>query len=135
MSNTKKTTRKNKTNQSIIWPDVTDYFTIASLTEKNQHMLTVALSDITLRVHLQKAITETKLVSEIGYKNTGKGRPIKAFAMTPVSSLALEKAVKDGITLKTQQTVPVMEINPIKPNVSNIPLTTVNINKTETVKV
>lgn len=98
MSN-RKTQRKNKTNQNIVWPADTEYFTIKSLIESNQHMLTSSGSDITLRVRLAKAIQQEKLVAEIGRKNCGKGRPELVFAMRPVNTVAVEKARTDGITI------------------------------------
>ena len=122
--NDKKTTRKNNTNLTIKWPSNDEYFTITSLIEQNPHMLTSSGSDITLRVRLRKAIDEN-LVTEIGYKNVGKGRPTLAFSMTPVNPSVLLKADKDGICLKSQKVVTVAAVNsnktlPIVTNITNI---------------
>ncbi len=108
-----KTTRKNKTNQTITWPANDGYFTIRELVAANQHMLTNAPkpSDITIRVRLQKAITEQNLVAEIGAKTGGKGRPEKVFAMRPVLKSVLDMAIKNGIQpLAESKLIPVMEI-------------------------
>ena len=48
-----KTTRKNKTNLTIIWPANTEYFTTETL-----HALNPNFINITLRVRLKKAIEE-----------------------------------------------------------------------------
>lgn len=114
--NDKKTTRKNKTNLSMHWPTNTEYFTIKSLMENNPNFV-----EITLRVRLKKAIDEEKLVSEIGYKNNGLGRPTLVFAMNPINPIVLEKAVKDNINLKSQSTVTVMEINAVKSTFNQTP--------------
>ena len=126
-----KTIRKNNTKLSIIWPKNTEYFTIDTLIESNKHMLTASLSDITLRVRLKKAIEEEKIVSEIGYKNLGKGRPKLVFAMNPVLPSVLEKAEKDGITMKSPSSVPVINVNSQKPKFNS----SINSVNTETVKV
>ena len=110
----KKTERKNKTNQAIIWPSNNDYFTIDNLIASNQHMLTSSGSDITLRVRLSDAITKKNLVAAIGTRNCGKGRPKLAFAMMPVSQMALDKAKEEGIMLLDEtKLIPIMQIRPV----------------------
>ncbi len=107
----KKTERKNKTNQVVSWPSRNEYFTIDSLIKSNQHMLTSSGSDITLRVRLSDAITKKQTVAPIGTLNCGKGRPKLAFAMTPVTQTALDKAKAEGIILLDEsKLIPIMEI-------------------------
>jgi hypothetical protein len=84
--------RKNRTNQSVIWPP-TPYFTIAELYNLNSKFV-----KITLRTRLTTAIESGK-VSEIGSVPGGKGRPPKVFALTPVSKLTFDKAKQDDINL------------------------------------
>lgn len=113
----KKTERKNKTNQVITWPSNNEYFTIDTLSQSNQHMLTSSGSDITLRVRLDDAIKKKNLVAVIGTRNCGKGRPKLAFAMTPVQQTALDKAKSEGIMLVDEsKLVPVMQIKPVVAN-------------------
>ena len=110
----KKTERKNKTNQIVSWPTHDEYFTIDNLIKANQHMITSSGSDITLRVRLADAITKKKTVAAVGTLNCGKGRPKLAFAMTPVTQTALDKAKSDGIMLiDDTKLVTIMEIKPI----------------------
>lgn len=110
----KKTERKNKTNQIVSWPTRDEYFTIDNLIKANQHMITSSGSDITLRVRLADAITKKKTVAAVGTLNCGKGRPKLAFAMTPVTQMALDKAKSDGIMLiDDTKLVTIMEIKPI----------------------
>ena len=113
----RKTQRKNKTKQVITWPSNNDYFTVKSLVAMNPHMLTSAPkpSDITLRVRLKKAIDPKSLggediVSVIGHKNCGKGRPELVFAMKPVTQSAVDKAKACGIMIDMPRLVPVMDI-------------------------
>lgn len=106
----RKTQRKNKTKQVIAWPSHDTYFTIDTLIESNNHMLTTSGSDITLRVRLNKAVTEENLVAVIGQRNSGKGRPQLVFAMRPVKQTAVEKANTDGISVSLAKVMPVMEI-------------------------
>ena len=108
--NIRKTQRKNKTKQVIAWPSHDTYFTIDTLIESNNHMLTTSGSDITLRVRLNKAVTEENLVAVIGQRNSGKGRPQLVFAMRPVKQTAVEKANTDGISVSLAKVMPVMEI-------------------------
>ncbi len=131
----RKTQRKNKTKQVIVWPSHETYFTIDTLIEQNNHMLTTSGSDITLRVRLNKAVTEENLVAVIGQRNSGKGRPQLVFAMRPVKQSAVEKANADGISVSLAKVMPVMEITnqsttPTVTPVTNIttaaPATTVN---------
>lgn len=107
----RKTQRKNKTKQVISWPPHEEYFTIDSLVERNPHMLTSSGSDITLRVRLNKVIGEEDLVSVIGQKNRGKGRPQLVFAMRPIKQSVISKAKSDGITLDMPRIIPVMEVS------------------------
>ena len=112
--NIRKTQRKNKTKQVIVWPSHDAYFTIDTLIESNNHMLTTSGSDITLRVRLNKAVSpddgSTPIVAVIGQKNSGKGRPQLVFAMRPVKQSAIEKANADGISVSMTKVMPVMEI-------------------------
>ena len=109
----RKTERKNKTNQVVTWPTCNEYFTIDSLIETNQHMLTSSGSDITLRVRLTDLLENKKQAARIGTYNRGKGRPKNAYAMTPVTQMALDKAKADGIILLDEtQLVPIMQITP-----------------------
>ena len=126
---TKKTTRKNNTNQTVNYPSHDEYFTIKSMLELNPNMV-----PITLRVRLQNAVSKEKTVSIIGSKNSGKGRPTLAFSMCPVSNIAIQKAMKDGITLKTPFTVPVVQINS-ESIVQKSETPSVVINETSTVTV
>ncbi len=115
----RKTNRKNKTKQVINWPSTNVYFTIDSLIGLNQHMLTDGKkSDITIRVRLKKT-EEQKLVAEIGTKNTGKGRPIKIYSMTPVSQSSIDCAFADNILLHTQY-VPTMTVVDVNNNQSDM---------------
>lgn len=110
----RKTERKNKTNQVVSWPSRDEYFTIDSLKQTNPHMLTASGSDITLRVRLSDAITKKKTVVAVGTRNCGKGRPKLAFAMTPVTQTALDKAKADGIMLLDEsKLVTIMEVKPV----------------------
>lgn len=120
----RKTLRKNKTNQIINWPSASDFFTIDTLININQHMLTEKGSDITLRVRLMKAVKEEpKTIAVIGTLNRGKGRPQLAFAMKPVQQVALDKAKSNKIMLLSEsELVPVMSIT--KPIISVIPVST-----------
>lgn len=107
----RKTQRKNKTKQVISWPSYDTYFTIDTLIQSNTHMLTSSGSDITLRVRLNKAVTEENLVAVIGQKNSGKGRPQLVFAMRPVKQSAVDKAKADNISIDMPKVVSVMEIS------------------------
>ena len=128
----KKTERKNKTNQTVSWPSRDEYFTIDTLIKSNPHMLTSSGSDITLRVRLTDAITNKFTVASIGTLNGGKGRPKLAFAMTPVTKTALDKAISDGIILMDDsKLVTVMEV---KPSTQTKPVEVVPV-KTHTVSV
>ena len=125
----RKTQRKNKTKQVISWPSHDEYFTIDSLAKANPHMLTSPpkLSDITLRVRLNKAINEEDLVAVIGQKNCGKGRPQLVFAMRPVKQSVIEKAKADNINLDMPKVMPVMEITP---QTNMTPVTNITSNQT-----
>lgn len=88
-----KQARKNKTNQSVVWP-TSIYFTIKELWHLNPKFI-----EITLRVRLANAIDPERLVVEIGSIPGGHGRPQKVFAMTPVTQDTLNKAKSSGINL------------------------------------
>jgi len=116
----KKTQRKNKTNLVMNWPANDDYFVITSgpdgsMKSKSLWALNPDFIEITLRVRLKKAIEEDKTVIEIGSKNTGKGRPIKAFAMLPLNPLVVEKAKHDGIVPPDSKSTPIIQVstNPV----------------------
>lgn len=120
-------TRKNKTNQVVVWPS-TMFFAI----EKDLLKLNPTFKKITLRVRLANAIKEGK-VSEIGSipNPKGKGRPIKMFAMTPVTQNMLDKAKSEEITLvdNSEKLVSVISVNspmtsPVSPKTANIPVVT-----------
>ena len=98
--------RKNKTNQSVVWPNTT-YFTIPELLKLNSKFV-----EITLRVRLAKAIEEGQ-VAEIGAIPGGKGRPQKIFSLTPVTQLVLDKARSNNINLvdNANKLVNVMSLN------------------------
>ena len=87
----KKTNRKNKTNQVVKWP--AGYFTIKQLNEQN-----VDFVNITLRVRLNKAIEDKKVV-ELGVMQASKGRPNLVFACSPVDASVIESARTNGIIL------------------------------------
>ena len=111
----KKTQRKNKTKQIILWPSHDEYFTIDNLIEKNPHMLTSSGSDITLRVRLKKAIDSIsengeEIVGVIGQKNRGKGRPQLIFAMRPIKQSVINKAKTDNVNVDMSRVVPIMEV-------------------------
>ena len=128
--NIRKTQRKNKTKQVISWPSHEDYFTIDSLVKSNPHMVTTSGSDITLRVRLNKAITEEGIVAVIGQKNQGKGRPQLVFAMKPIKQEAVEKAKTAGISLDMPKIMTIMEISTIQPVSTIKPIvTTPSLNK------
>jgi len=133
--NERKTQRKNKTKQVISWPSHDTYFTIDSLIESNKHMLTSSGSDITLRVRLNKAITEEPFeVAVIGQRNSGKGRPQLVFAMRPVRQVSIDKANSDGISIAMAKVMPVMEISQQPTSIPTI-TPVVNIKSNQTVKV
>jgi hypothetical protein len=125
--NDRKTQRKNKTDLVMTWPTNDKYFTIKSLWASNPEFV-----EITLRVRLKKAIEEEKTVVEIGCKNTGFGRPIKAFVMLPVNQLAVKKAIADGIMLNSQP-VSVIQVTPSTPVTVVSPTPVTNITKPTTV--
>lgn len=131
--NDRKTQRKNKTNLVMKWPTNDDYFVISpgydnSMAHKALMTLNPDFIEITLRVRLKKEIEEKKTVVEIGCKNTGFGRPIKAFVMTPVNQLAMEKAKADGIMLNSQP-VSVIRVTPSTPVTVVFPTPVTNITK------
>jgi hypothetical protein len=119
--NDRKTQRKNKTNLVIKWPTNDEYFTIKSLQALNPDFI-----EITLRVRLNKAITEENLVAPIGTRNCGKGRPELVLAMRPVKQSVLEKAKENKIFLvEDSKLIPVMEINVNDSTPSVAPVTNV----------
>ena len=103
-------TRKNRINQVVVWPS-TMFFAI----ERDLLVLNPKFKKITLRVRLANAIKEGK-VSEIGTipNPKGKGRPLKMFAMTPVTQNMLNKAKAEDITLvdNAEKLIHVISVNP-----------------------
>jgi hypothetical protein len=87
-----KTDRKNKTDLTLAWPTSGGHFTIKDLQKLNPEF-----KEITLRVHVDRA-KKDKVVSVIGSRNQGKGRPEMILAMTPVEQKLLDQAYNvDGI--------------------------------------
>ena len=106
MSN--KTTRKNRTNLTLKWPD-SEYFTVNELFDANPEFIR-----ITLRVRLKKEIDEAKAVAVIGSKKGSHGRPALVYTMTPVSQETIDKARTDGIDIVgDNDLVKVLEITPV----------------------
>lgn len=106
MSNTKKTDRKNMTNQVVTWPSADTYFTVESLLGNNSH-----IKAITLRVKLNKSIEEGN-IARIGTIHGGKGRPKVAYAMSPVTDEAIAAARSNEVLLEERySTVNVVNIN------------------------
>lgn len=106
-----KTNRKNNTNLVVNWP------TSGHFTHDDLHAINPKFSAmITLRTRVNDALSEGK-VAEIGSIHNGKGRPKKAYCMSPVSAEMLEAAKASGIVLnETYYTVPVAKVA----NVANI---------------
>ena len=127
----RKTLRKNKTKQTVLWPSHDEYFTIDSLIETNPHMLTSSGSDITLRVRLNRAVNDEGIVAIIGQKNCGKGRPQLVFSMRPVKQSSIDKAKSDSISIDMPRIMTVMEISKQSTHniipVTNIAATTKNV--------
>ena len=123
----KQNTRKNKTNQSVVWP-TTAYFTIADL-----HNLNPKFVNITLRVRLTNAIEDGK-VAEIGYVTGGKGRPPKVYSLTPVQQSTLNKVREDGMNLVDNAEKLVNVINVTTPTAS-APTPTPTVSDTVTTSV
>lgn len=95
----KQTQRKNNVSRELSLPTSKDnYFTIRELVKLNPGLLTSSNSDITIRVKLTKKI-EDGVIAELGSLTGGKGRPQKAFALTPVTQAAYNKAKADNINL------------------------------------
>jgi hypothetical protein len=119
----KQNIRKNKTNQSVIWPTVSP-FTIKDLQKLNPKFV-----NITLRVRLTNAIEDEKIV-EIGAVPGGKGRPQKVFSLTPVTKTVLDTATAAGINLvdnaekKLVNVVSVTNTPQVSPVTSPVPATT-----------
>jgi hypothetical protein len=113
-----KQTRKNRTNQTIVWPTTT-FFTIREL-----HQLNPKFKEITLRVRLGNSIINGKTV-EIGSIPGGKGRPQKVFSLTPGTKLMLDDAEKRGINLvdrARQNLVNVVSVSPtVAPTTTSAP--------------
>ena len=104
MSN-KKTNRKNKTNLTVTWPSNDTYFGVSELTGLNKDFIA-----ITLRVRLKNALDEG-IVTQIGTVHGGKGRPKLAFAMSPVTDLAITAARSAGVVLVDKyNTVNVLDV-------------------------
>ncbi len=113
-----KTDRKNKTNLVVKWPTHGSYFTFEELVALNPDF-----KEITLRVRLEKSMKTDKIVSLIGTKNVGKGRPVMVIAMNPVTQEMLDKAyIKDEI--QPPQNRPVVTIQNVtnKPAQTDIPI-------------
>jgi len=109
--------RKNKTNLVVNWPATDQSFTINELAALNDNFI-----QITLRVRVQKAIEENRVVA-IGTKNLKKGRPQLVFALRPVSQAALEHAKASGAILDDQsRLITVMEVP--------ASMTTITVNET-----
>lgn len=105
MSNTKKTDRKNKTNLTVTWPSNDTYFGVSDLANLNKDFI-----GITLRVRLKNALDEG-VVTQIGTVHGGKGRPKLAFAMSPVTEIAINAARSAGVLLDTKyDTVNVLDV-------------------------
>ena len=85
--------QKIKPKSDITWPTA-KYFTIRQLLKLNPEFI-----EITLRVRLTKAIEEMRMFAEIGYIPGGKGRPVKVFAATPITTDILDHAEQQGIQL------------------------------------
>lgn len=115
-----KTDRKNRTNLVVTWPTNGGYFEIKELKVCNPEF-----KDITLRVRLDKAIKKDKIVTVIGSRNSGKGRPTMVMAMAPVTQELLEKAYKDGIQPPDSQPLTTMV------NITNV-TTPISISETPT---
>jgi len=118
----KQNTRKNKTNQSVVWPS-TSYFTIKEL-----HRLNPKFVEITLRVRLTNSIEDGE-IAEIGSVPGGKGRPQKVFSLTPVTQITLNKAKQDNISLVegADKLVNVLNVttstlSPVTPSVNTPPV-------------
>ena len=97
--------------------------------ERDLLVINPKFKKITLRVRLANAIKEGK-VSEIGTipNPKGKGRPLKMFAMTPVTQNMLNKAKAEDITLvdNAEKLIHVISVNPSSPSVVTISQTTSN---------
>ncbi len=103
----KKTNRKNNTNLNIDWSGINGHFTIETIHSKNPQYTAV----ITLRTHVKDAETNG-VIAELGTIHNGKGRPKKAYALTPVSSNVIENARNAGINLHEQyNTVAVVNVS------------------------
>jgi len=101
---TKKTNRKNKTNQHVNW--MSGYFTNNQMMEHNPDFI-----KITLRVRIKNAI-DNGIIAEIGTMHSGKGRPKKIYTTTPVSKDVLEQASAAGVQLYNQyNTVTVVNVD------------------------
>jgi hypothetical protein len=106
MSN--KTERKNKTNLEVNWPATGELFTVKDLLTINPGFV-----EITLRTRLDKAVKKDGLVTVVGTKNTGKGRPTTIHTMSPVSSDVLEKAYASGIQPPDVKPVAVLTVSAV----------------------
>jgi len=88
---TRKTNRKNNTNQTITWPTTNRHFSIKDLFALNPDM-----REITLRTKLNEAMAES-IVTTIGTKKLELGRSIKILAMNPITQEVLNAAYADGV--------------------------------------
>ncbi len=114
--------RKNKTKLKVELSTAT-LFMINDIAKLNPTM-----KKITLRSKIMTQIKDGK-IAEIGSLPGGKGRPVKVFSFTPVTSTILEKAKSKGINLvdDANDIFNIVSANPIIPptivntNISSIP--------------
>jgi hypothetical protein len=97
-----KTDRKNKKNLVVKWPETNKLFTLKDLIAMNSDFV-----EITLRTRLDKAIKKEKSVTIIGYKNTGKGRPVMILAMNPVTQEFIDAAYASDEKIQPPETKPI----------------------------
>lgn len=92
MDNNNSEKRKNKTGQKL---QISNHiFTVEDLHQQNPDYC-----NITLRVHLKEAIKNGKVI-ELGYINTGKGRPKSVMSPLPVTQELLKEAEERRVLLK-----------------------------------
>ena len=110
MSNTiKKTNRKNNTDLVVNWTGLGKFFTFDDLFAVNSHFIR-----ITLRTRLDSAKAENK-IAEIGCIHSGKGRPKKICATTPVTKDVLEAARKAGVVFNEHyDSIAVVSVDTVK---------------------
>lgn len=86
-----KTTSKNKSEYSLNMPAM-PYYSIQDIFDLNAGI------KVTVRLEHTKMVDSGKVVC-IGTLTGGKGRPPKAYALTPVTKLTIDKAKADQINL------------------------------------